>query len=1755
MKNKFLSLIIAISMILTTGGTPVLAAAVPAEAPVTTEGQDAGEAQAMDGLITPAETDTGGTLPDEPETPIVEEDDPQAPTGDESETAEERDGQADLTDLTEKYAEYLELPGFSCHDGKLWYEELPLDENGCYAYTDENGNQFLYNSLDPEFLKIYQMIIGKPEIAESDDEELAEESNGFSSSLYGASAGSIYWGLNGAPYMHPNGADGRDVMNGVDVSYANGIINWTAMRNSGVQFAIIRAGARGYGSAGTRINDTYFVRNINGAAAVGIRIGIYWYSQATSVAEAEEEALWCYQNIRGYAGSISLPVYIDYEYADTPSGVGGRLYAARSRMGNAGRTAAVNAFCAKMNYYGFATGVYANKDMLLSDMTISSIPTSYSIWMANWQNVTSYPARLDCWQYAVSTALTNYTSSSTIDLDFGYFTESYTLSASASPATVTLNEAQTPYGESIVTARTNAPGATYTWVLSTTDGAKLVSGAATAQATIRFTKAGTYAATVTASAKGWKQTASVRIQVNAKMQEAWFAAGPASTTYDGTAHSLKELIQKTNKAPAGLTYDVYYEKTTVTSLTEVKRGADEEILVYQVTIVGKAPYSGTLTREVKILPRDIGGKDCEITALGTQEYVPDTSALQFYVYDNGIKTKDASGKEQPKLLTRGTDYTVKGVSALSTGNAQITILGAGNYTGTLVSKEGDAYLEPSHISADMIAAIADQTYTGEELKPTLSVTQAGVTLVAGRDYTVTYANNVNVTTAKSLAEATVSGIGNYTGTATVNFKIVPRSLSSDMLVDIPAQTYTAAAIRLNTKETPVLRNVCVTEENGDPIYLTETTNNRDGDYRIVYSANLNVGTATVTLLGLNNYKGSVRNTFQIERATLADDENVRILLANSEEYSAVYTGRVIRPAVQVRRKVVQNGVEKEIIVPATQYTVTYENNQYVGTAKVIVTSRNSYYEGAKEKTFTITPKELSVPATGRAAAGISIGNIAAQTFAATAVYEGQGMRPLPIVKYGGTALVEGTDYTIAYDRIALNEKGQVLYDTAVNEKGKTVNIGLHVEEAGLSEITRAGTYRAVLTAVTEPDAGGALKNFAGSFTYQTVFKANPAKLAAKNFVMANTALRATGDELDPKILVTVDGRELDRGAADEPGTEYTVAFVKGRETYAAPTEPGSYTVRVTGIGNFTGTVTQALRVYAADEKVLCTSDYKVLLPDGTSYLYDNTLKKPTVRVVSNGNEKEELTLNKDFTVAYTNNRNVGTATVKVTGKGAYKGTLTTDFTIEPSRDGALGELVFTLNKDSFVFNGKVQRPTPTVKLIYTDPATKKQTVRQTLKNKTDYTFAYENLNSRNAGTYHIEMTLLGNFAGREETLTYTITPYEVSKLAVAVPTQYYNGTEQEPTLSAMTIRAGGVLLTDADKEGLEIVGFTSNIAISSATNKPTVEIRARENEAGEPLGNFANDHAVTTKGVMTHSTLYKTQGFTITRRAVSAANLVPTVGGKSVNARNISEYSVTYEEEPDAKGKLVAKAQEPELRLVDTTRLDDGEPYVLTPSTDGKTGDYKITYSANKNVGKSATITITGLNGYSGTRRVTFAITGKALDEAGASAITLYTASNRATLVTEETYTYTAAQQKPVPVLSYLDKKQGPVELKNGTDYTVKYENNVNAGTAKVILTGKGRYAGTVEQEFTICPVTRAWVRVNKKTVSISKIATQTYTGKTIVPNVTVTVAGRRLTKGKDYTVNTTNTVMLTADGRATLMINGIGNYSGLLGEASFEVR
>lgn len=178
---------------------------------------------------------------------------------------------------------------------------------------------------------------------------------------------------------------------GVDVSSWQGEVDWHKLKEEGVYFAFIRAGYRGY-ETGSLNTDQYFHENVQGALDAGIKVGVYFFSQALNAQEAYEEAVYVLDLIRGY--DITFPVVFDWE---TISDADART----NNMDTEALCQAANVFCSTVEEAGYIPMVYCNQSVSLLYYELSRID-AYDFWYAEYKDKPTFYYDFDIWQYGAS---------------------------------------------------------------------------------------------------------------------------------------------------------------------------------------------------------------------------------------------------------------------------------------------------------------------------------------------------------------------------------------------------------------------------------------------------------------------------------------------------------------------------------------------------------------------------------------------------------------------------------------------------------------------------------------------------------------------------------------------------------------------------------------------------------------------------------------------------------------------------------------------------------------------------------------------------------------------------------------------------------------------------------------------------------------------------------------------------------------------------------------------------------------------------------------------------------------------------------------------------------------------------------------------------------------------------------------------------------------------------------------------------------
>ena len=367
--------------------------------------------------------------------------------------------------------------------------------------------------------------------------------------------------------------------------------------------------------------------------------------------------------------------------------------------------------------------------------------------------------------------------------------------------------------------------------------------------------------------------------------------------YDGSskkpvvtvAYKGQDLIQNTD-------YTVTYTNDT---------GVGDAV----VTVTGKGIFAGSKNLNYIIEAIDIGSYKLEIQS---DSYNYDATEKKPEVK---VVISEIAGK---KYYLNASSYTVKYQNNKNVGTANVTVTGAGSYSGEL---KGTFEILPRDIAgATVITSQKSYGYTGKEIKPEVAVTLSdGTGLIFGTDYTVSYEDNTDIGT----ATVNVTGRGNYTGKAKGSFGIGADIKDAEIVLSKDQYIYSGK--RNTPKATVVFAGKTLIE---------------NVDYTISYEDCIDAGTARVVVSGEGDYGGTAEKTFEIAQKDIIG-ANITI---PQECYE--YVSKEIRPEATVTLS------DGTVLKNATEYIVDYTDNIEVGTATITVKG-NGNYIGYATKSFTI----------------------------------------------------------------------------------------------------------------------------------------------------------------------------------------------------------------------------------------------------------------------------------------------------------------------------------------------------------------------------------------------------------------------------------------------------------------------------------------------------------------------------------------------------------------------------------------------------------------------------------------------------------------------------------------------------------------------------------------------------------------------------------------------------------------------------------
>ena len=211
-------------------------------------------------------------------------------------------------------------------------------------------------------------------------------------------------------YFDANGVKQDNVTFGIDVSKYQSGLDWDKIKKSGVSFVIIRIGYRGYGAAGNLVKDPMFEEHFTNARNAGLKVGVYFFTQAVNEAEAQEEADGCNWALNGRM--LDYPIFYDTEASTAPRGTG-----RADGLGVEDRTKCAIAFCERVKELGYKPGVYASTTWYRKRVDYNTLRSRYTIWNAHY-GVSSSPIGCDMWQGTRTAHINGY--SGELDANISY---------------------------------------------------------------------------------------------------------------------------------------------------------------------------------------------------------------------------------------------------------------------------------------------------------------------------------------------------------------------------------------------------------------------------------------------------------------------------------------------------------------------------------------------------------------------------------------------------------------------------------------------------------------------------------------------------------------------------------------------------------------------------------------------------------------------------------------------------------------------------------------------------------------------------------------------------------------------------------------------------------------------------------------------------------------------------------------------------------------------------------------------------------------------------------------------------------------------------------------------------------------------------------------------------------------------------------------------------------------------------------------
>ena len=798
-----------------------------------------------------------------------------------------------------------------------------------------------------------------------------------------------------------------------------------------------------------------------------------------------------------------------------------------------------------------------------------------------------------------------------------------------------------------------------------------------------------------------------------------------------------------NMAETSFTYDGEAKEPAVSSVVlgqttlnaadyEVSYSNNTDAGTATVTVTGKRTYTGTASTTFTIAKATF----TPIVTLESWTYgsAPNSPSVQNNVSNGDVAYSYAvrgTTNFSETVPTAAGEYTVK-----------VTIAATGNYEAAEAT--ADFAIIGKTITDGMVTIEGTSFVFNNAVQvPNVTVTD-GDDLKKNADYEVSYEQVVNeVTTplvsANSVVNAgdynvVITGKGNYIGTVKKSFKITKATLEN-LAVTLTGWTYGATANTPAVTGKPDDAEVSYT-------YSVDTTDPKDQVFAATVPSDAGDYIVKATVAASANYQGGeATKTFTIAKADIAESQftkpqGVEKLTYTGSALELVTKGSVPTGAtIKFYSEYVPHyfdGFNLNCLADTYTYTADIPTGTNAGYYAVLykVDGGKNYEDVEPGKTVIVFVDSVDVK-------DATIAAIADMT------YVGVAIEPELTVTFGQIPMVLGTDYTVAYtDNVSAGEATATITGKG-NYKG-----------------TKSANFNIVRKAITDEMVTLSPE----TFTYNGSAQTPTVTVAYK--IDEQTTKTLTEDDYDVSYQKVVVG-----------GTP---------ETVTSPTDAGTYNLVVTAKenGNYSGTATKSFTINAAS----IAGATIAAIADMT---YVGVAIEPELTVtVTLGETQEVLKQGEDYTVEYTNNINVGTATATVTGTGNYTGSKTANFNITGK---AITDAIVTLEPESFTYDGTPQTPTVTVVVGQT-----------TLTVNTDYTIGYQKVDGEttttvtsptDAGEYNVVVTGKGNYSGTASA-TFTIAPAEITEVTLSNNKLTYNGETQEVKIAS--VKAGTLALTAED---------------------------------------------------------------------------------------------------------------------------------------------------------------------------------------------------------------------------------------------------------------------------------------------------------------------------------------------------------------------